>query len=67
MDEVIIKLPLNRILFALLGKQQLVYEWWHIPNRAFDNKTPDTVYQSGAQGRKQVADYLYSQLNGDYS
>lgn len=67
MDDVIIKRPLNRILFALLGRIELVDDWWHNPNRAFDDKTPDEVYQSGAEGRKQVAKYLYDQVNGDYS
>lgn len=67
MNDVIIKPPLNRILYSLLGKVELVDNWWHIPNRAFEGKTPNEVYQSSAEGRKQVANYLYGQLNGDYS
>lgn len=67
MNDVIIKPPLNRILYSLLGKTELVDDWWHRPNRAFDGKTPDEVYQTNAAGRKRVAEYLYGQVNGDYS
>lgn len=67
MDEVIIKIPLNRILLSFLGRYELVDIWWHTPNKAFEMKTPDEIYQSGIEGRKQVSNYLYAQLNGDYS
>ena len=58
MSDVVIKPPLNRILLGLLGREQLIHDWWNSPNRAFDMKTPEEVYQSGPQGRVQVRDYI---------
>lgn len=54
----IVKVALNKHLFAALRHPELVESWWHIENKAFDNKTPDQVYQSGEEGRKQVANYI---------
>jgi hypothetical protein len=61
MSDVVTKPPLNRILFALLGREQLVYDWWNSANRAFDGQTPEAVYQSGPAGRIRVRDYLMAQ------
>jgi hypothetical protein len=62
MSETVIKLALNKILFALIGRHDLVEEWWHSPNRAFDMRTPDEVYQSGMEGRMAVKQYLMDQV-----
>lgn len=62
----IIKMTLNDALFTLLGREHLVYEWWEIPNKAFDNQTPNQVYHSGADGRQKVHDYIMSRAKGDY-
>lgn len=61
MNDVVTKPPLNRILFALLGREQLVHDWWNSANRAFDGQTPEEVYQSGPEGRARVRDYLMAQ------
>lgn len=63
MEEVITKVPLNRILHRLLGNSQLVHEWWHRPNRAFNDDTPDEVYQSGEEGRRIVYNYIMFQVD----
>lgn len=60
--EVITKVQINRWLHAMLGREQLVYDWWHGANRAFEGQTPEQVYQSGAAGRAQVRDYVFSHL-----
>ena len=53
----------NSILRSLVG-QQLAPEWWHQPNKHWDLKTPDQVWQTNPQS---VIDYLLGQLNGDFS
>ena len=63
----IIKLTLNKALFAMLGRHELVDQWWETPNKAFDGKTPNEVYLSGEDGRKQVAKYISDNLNPGYS
>ncbi len=63
----IIKLTLNKALFAMLGRYELVDQWWETPNKAFDGKTPNEVYWSGEDGRKQVAKYIIDNLNPGYS
>jgi hypothetical protein len=54
----IIKSNVNQYLYAMLGKSELVDLWWDKPNKTFDMKTPDEVYQTGVDGRKQVYDYV---------
>lgn len=63
----IIKLTLNKALFAMLGRHELVDQWWETTNKAFDGKTPNEVYWSGEDGRKQVAKYIIDNLNFGYS
>lgn len=60
--DVIVKTEINRWLWSMLGREQLVYDWWHGANRAFDGQTPEQVYQSGAEGRAQVRDYVQGHL-----
>lgn len=54
----IIKSNVNQYLYAMIGKPELVDLWWDKPNKAFDMKTPNEVYQTGVDGRKQVYDYV---------
>ena len=49
---------LNRILYSLLGRSDLVDRWWHSSNKGFDGKAPNEVYWSGEQGRQDVAAYI---------
>ena len=53
------KRKLNIMLFTLLGSDDLVNRWWESPNLAFENKTPDQVYEEDEQ---QVIDYVLSYL-----
>jgi hypothetical protein len=53
------KRKLNIMLFAMLGSDDLVNKWWESPNLAFENKTPDQVYEEDEQ---QVIDYVLSYL-----
>jgi hypothetical protein len=64
---IIIKNDINKVLISLLGKWIYVDKWWESPNKAFDNRTPNTVYYSGEEGRKRVYAYVMTQVNGDYS
>lgn len=63
----IVKVSLNKYLYALLGRQELVDQWWESPNRAFEGRTPNEVYWSGEDGRKQVAKYIIDNVNPGYS
>ena len=54
-----IKRKLNVCLFAMLGSDDLVNRWWESPNLAFENKTPNEVYEENEQ---QVIDYVLSYL-----
>ena len=51
----------------MLGRHELVDQWWETTNKAFDGKTPNEVYWSGEDGRKQVAKYIIDNLNFGYS
>lgn len=53
------KRKLNVFLFAMLGNDDLVNRWWESPNLAFENKTPNEVYEENEQ---QVIDYVLSYL-----
>lgn len=55
---VIIKSDINKLLLALLGRGDLVRNWWESPNVFFGGETPDEVYQKGSEGRKKVFDYV---------
>jgi hypothetical protein len=54
----------DRILYALLGSQELVQKWWSSPNRAFGEMTPNEMWD---RDRDRVKNYLLAQLSGDYS
>ena len=40
-----IKAALNECLMAMLGSEQLVSRWWDSPNRSFDMKTPNEMWE----------------------
>jgi hypothetical protein len=63
-NEVTVKAVLNRYLFAMLGRAELVDTWWHSPNQHWRGRTPDQVYQEGEEGRKEVAQYITNHLDG---
>lgn len=53
------KRKLNIMLFAMLGSDDLVNKWWESPNLAFENKTPNQMYD---EDERQVIDYVLSYL-----
>lgn len=61
--EVIVKPIINRMLYAMIGRSDLVERWWHTKNLAFDGKTPDQIYQVDANGRKSVYNYVSFHCN----
>jgi hypothetical protein len=56
--DTIIKKDVNRYLLMLLGRYELIERWWTSPNKAFQNRTPDAVYQTGPKGRVEVYSYV---------
>lgn len=56
----------NQLLLSLLGSEELVIRWWHSPNRAFNGEIPDDLIQT-SMGRKQVYNYILSQIDPPYS
>ena len=58
MTQIYTRNTLNRILYSLLGRSDLVDRWWHSSNKGFDGKAPNEVYWSGEQGRQDVAAYI---------
>ena len=61
-----IKLRLDEILTSLIGAG-LVENWWHRPNRAFDQQKPFDVFNRDRAGQQQVISYIMTQVNSDYS
>jgi hypothetical protein len=57
---------LNIILFSLVGSHEYVKLWWDSTNKAFGDKTPNEVYNSGDTGKQQITDYLLKFTSGDY-
>lgn len=48
---------LDRLLFQMLGSQELVELWWSSPNKAFDGDIPDDIFHSDR--RAEVISYIY--------
>ena len=53
----------DRILYSLLGSQELVQKWWASSNKAFDEMTPIEMWD---RDEARVKNYLLAQLSGDY-
>lgn len=43
---------------GMLGNEDLVKKWWTGANKAFDNKPPKEVYDSGEEGAQRVSGYI---------
>jgi hypothetical protein len=54
----------NRILYALLGSDELVRKWWASPNREFGHISPIEMWD---RDKDRVKNYLLAQLSGEYS
>ena len=57
---------LNSHLFAMLGSDTLVRDWWESPNLAFQGKKPYEVYLFEKKGRDTVIKYIMGHCNGAY-
>ena len=53
----------NHILHICFG-ETIAETWWDSPNKAFDLKTPNEIWNTNHWGL--VYAYLLDQLNGDY-
>jgi hypothetical protein len=53
----------NRILYALLGSEELVQKWWASPNKAFGHISPIEMWN---RDKDRVKKYLLAQLSGEY-
>lgn len=51
---------LDRLLLALVGREELVDMWWTNQNRAFDFKTPNEVY---LESPDKVINYILDQFH----
>ena len=63
MNKIYTRTTLNEMLYDLLGRAELIDQWWESSNKAFDGKTPNEVYWSGEEGRQQVANYILTYTN----
>ena len=53
----------DRILYSLLGSQELVQKWWSSSNKAFDDISPIEMLN---RDEARVKKYLLAQLSGEY-
>lgn len=64
MNELELRNLCDGFLQGLIGTD-LIETWWNSPNRAFNDKTPDWVWENG--NPNDVFFYLSSHASGDYS
>lgn len=63
----IVKSDIDNWLLALLGRQELVEQWWTGSNFHFGMKTPIEVYQGTDEQRESVIRYVRSFVQGDFT
>ena len=63
MPKIYTRNTLNEMLYDLMGRAELVEQWWESSNKAFDGKSPVDVYWSSEEGRQKVADYILTYTN----
>jgi len=61
---VIVKADINRMLLTLVGREELIPEWWNSMNIGLYGKTPNELYQSGDEGRQLVYNYVLTFYEG---
>lgn len=49
---------INRHLFGMLGKSDLVFKWWESPNKYWKGETPATIYETSEEGKQEVYNYV---------
>lgn len=55
---------LDKVLFAMLGSDELVVGWWSSPNYHFNLSTPNDIWYSGEDGQIEVSRYILSHAYG---
>jgi len=66
MNTMVIKSDVNRMLYDSLGfTDYTVNSWWNSENVNFNFNTPESVYQSGAEGRQLVFNLVSMYVNKD--
>lgn len=55
---------LDRHLFALVGSESLVEQWWATPNRQWRGREPQAIWE---QDPDEVINYVMRFCYGDYS
>lgn len=58
------KEQLDQHLFALVGSDQLVQQWWMTPNRNWQGREPQEIW---ARNPDEVVTYVMKFCYGDYS
>jgi hypothetical protein len=58
------KEKLNIVLFSMLGSDELVERWWRSPNYHWALSTPDDIWESSEDGKKQVIQYILGHAFG---
>ena len=53
----------DRILYSLLGSDELVQKWWSSSNKAFDDISPIEMWD---RDKDRVEKYLLALLSGEY-
>jgi len=66
MSRTIIKSDVNRMLYNSLGfNNSTIESWWNSDNVNFNFNTPESIYQSGAEGRQLVYNLVSMYANKD--
>ena len=66
MSRTIIKSDVNRMLYNSLGfNNSTIESWWNSDNVNFNFNTPESIYQSGAEGRQLVYNLVSMYVNKD--
>ena len=55
---------LNQHLYALVGSENLVKQWWATSNRAWQGREPEEIW---ARDPEEVISYVMRFCYGDYS
>lgn len=53
---------LNKMLYAMLGNNDLVFRWWDSPNRNWNLSTPNQIWNESDEGKREVIQYILGHL-----
>jgi hypothetical protein len=63
-SHLLLKMDIDKMLYALLGSNELVERWWTGPNHFFGLKTPYEVFEKNEAGRQAVLKYVENAAYG---